>query len=353
MSCDTNPPDPAPSAEINPVNINEKGFEFLDHMQGHWVGMNQVLSWNWDWFAFDYRPISSSHVFGIFEGGAMGNLLTSFFVTDFKGTRTIMARNGGLLSSIYRTSYFVLDSVRSENGEDYYRLVDAFGGAAIMYMELNFKGDSLYFNAYTSRLGENTLPTRHMTFKGKKEHLYLANTAATATGFPENTPAWDFSQGFNEDFLYIIPNETAPKSASFLAQNTNGDVYQLANESGDPFKIQDHPYVSTLQIDIDRNPDIQDANLFIYLSDLSLTDNTGIFDMNNFNNVLHFPELGTSLETFTFTYLHPGTYYVTVIADKSRDGIPGAGDITHVSQQIEITPANNHQISITDITVQN
>ena len=86
-------------------------------MPGHWVGKMKLMGKPIDWFAFDYRPISPSHIHGIFEGGSMGNLFTSFFVADYKGTKTIMARNGGILSGFYRTSYFVLDKIDIKNNE--------------------------------------------------------------------------------------------------------------------------------------------------------------------------------------------------------------------------------------------
>ena len=129
-----------PTAEVNPVDITNDGFDFMEKMQGHWVGTNKVIADEYDWFGWDYRAISPSHIHGIHEGGTLGNLFTSFFVTNYKGQRTIMARNGGLLNGIYRTSYFVMDKVENRNSEGkYYRLVDAVGGDAIMYMELRFK----------------------------------------------------------------------------------------------------------------------------------------------------------------------------------------------------------------------
>jgi len=96
---------------ITPVDINKQGFELLEKTQGHWVGTMNLMGQKFDWMAFDFRAIAPSHVHGIFEGGTIGNLFTSFFVTEFNGKRTIMARNGGLLNGIYRTSYFVLDHV--------------------------------------------------------------------------------------------------------------------------------------------------------------------------------------------------------------------------------------------------
>lgn len=345
------PPSSGFSTEVNPVNINDDGFNLLDKMQGHWVGENTVIGQHLDWFAFDYRPISSSHIHGIFEAGSMGNLLTSFFVTDFKNTRTIMARNGGVLNGLYRTSYFVLDSVSHDTNGDFYRLVDAENGRRIMWMELRFISDSLYFNAYTSRLGE-FLPTLHMSFRATRNDISMAQTAATAVGFPQNTPAWDFSGGFNQAYLYDNP-ATDLKTATFLAQDPGADVYQMAVTSGDPFTITDHPYLGTLYLQVVRNSMIQGKELFIRLSKDPLTDGSGYLDQTAFNSVLLFPKILGTQDQFLITYLHPGDYYVTVIADVNDDGIISQGDITHITQPITIAPEQNAQITIDNINVQN
>lgn len=347
------PEEAKPVVQVVPVDVNKEGFDLLENMSGHWIGQNKVLSWEFDWFAFDFRPISSSHVLGIYEGGTMGNLLTSFFVTDYKNTRTIMARNGGVLSGIYRTSYFVLDSVRNDNDGAYYRLVDAKGGASVMYMELRFKDNELFFNAYTSRLGENTMPRRHMTFKGKRGASDLHTQAKTEVDFPKNILAWDFSNGFREDYLYVPDDLKTAKSASFLAERKDNDVYKLAVASGDPFKIKDHPHLATLEVNIERNDSIKDSDLFVYLSEKRLTDENGYMITDSFETVLQFPILTGGENNFLFTYLHPGTYYVTIIADKSGDQIPSLGDITHPSNKIVITPEQNAKIKIRDINVQN
>lgn len=344
------------TSEVNPVDINANstGFDFLGKMQGHWIGANQVMAWEWEWFGFDFRAISESHVFGIFEGGSMGNLLTSFFVSEYKGARTIMARNGGVLSGLYRTSYFVMDSVRSDVNGDFYRFVDAIGGDAVMYMELRFAQDSLYFNAYTSRLGEHAMPTRHMTFRAKKENLHLAQAAQSATGFPANTIERDFSNGFVESNLYVIPGEDSAKSATFLSESTgNEDLFTLGINAGDPYLHSEHPRLSNLQVNIDRNTFIQNDRLFVYLSDESLTDNFGFMQVEPFNTVTLFPELEAGEDDFLFTYLHPGTMYVTVIADRNGDQAPGLGDMTHVSQEITLNPETTEIINITNINVQN
>lgn len=353
----TNPTPTNPITEVNPVDITTDGFDFLDKMQGHWVGSNRVITDDFPWFAWDYRAISKSHIHGIHEGGTLGNLFTSFFVTNYKGKRTIMARNGGLLSGIYRTSYFVMDKVEDRNTEGkYYRLVDAVGGNGIMYMELRFKNDSLYFNSYTSNLG-NRVPSRHMTFKGKKMHIELAQAAQTATGFPENSidEGLDFANGFNTENLYTEQAGQQPKSATFLAAQSNNDVYELAPQSGDPYIISDHPRLGTLTLNITRNSEINDTNLFLYLSRDPLTDAEGYFTTNAdaYNTILHFPTLENNENTFLNTYLHPGEYYLTVVADKNGDGGPSEGDLSSISKKIVVAPLENKVENVTNVDVQN
>ena len=351
-------PDPSPTpTEVNPININVDGFDFLEKMQGHWTGRNLVIADDYPWFGFDYRAISPSHIHGIHENGTNGNLLTSFFVTDYKNTRTIMARNGGLLNGIYRSSYFVMDSISNiSNQEKYFRFVDAKGGKGVMFFELRFKSDSLYFNAYTSRLGVNPIPTRHMTFKAKKRDLELSQSAASATGFPQNTPAWDFSQGFREDYLYVNPGADEARSSTFLSQgDANATVYDLAPLSGDPFTISEHPRLGSLTLNLTRNTQITNNNLLAYLSKEPLTDTNGFFTTNvdAYDTLLHFPVLSNGENQFFYSYLHPGNYYVTIIADKDGDFAPSQGDVTSISKLISIGIEENKTESIDNINIQN
>jgi hypothetical protein len=365
VSCDNeirniagNMPEQTPQElKIVPVDINKDGLDFLEKMQGHWIGKNRIIADDYDWFAFDYRAISESQIHGIFEGGSMGNLFTSFFVTDFKNTRTIMARNGGLLNGIYRTSYFVLDSLHNSSRGKYYRFVDALGGKRIMSMELRFISDSLYFNAYTSRLGAAAPATRHMTFKAKKHHADLANETGDLLNFPKNAPAWDFSKGFEIENLYKHKGDKEAKSSTFMAQAaTSDDVYTLSHKAADPYKIEDQPYLSTLNLKLQKSTTIKDKPVLVHFSIEALTDDQGKLKWNEpgvFDTVLLFSELDKSTNSFLFTYLHPGKYYLNVIADMNEDGTISQGDITSVSKAITLSPNSNTEIVIADINSQN
>ena len=313
--------------EIVPVDINKQGFEMLESIQGHWVGSMHLMGQDFDWMAFDYRPIAPSHIHGMFEGGTIGNLFNSFFVTNFKGKRTIMARNGGILNGIYRTSYFVLDQVKYGRDWRYYRLVDAYGGKDIMYMELTFRRNTIEFNSYTSRFGLTEVRP-HMAFKGKRMHPVLATNAAKAVGFPKNVIDYDFSKGLPKPtWAEKYPHTSA--SYTWQQSGENVDLIKLGKLAKDPRRIDQMPYVSQLTIDIKRNEAIKGKNLHVYLSNRSLVDEGGKFitqfgyvRSDLLDGLLMFPEIAATQNEFTFTYLHPGTYFLTVIADMDGDGYP-------------------------------
>lgn len=347
--------DSVPPADITPVDIHEQGFDLLEKMQGHWVGSIDIMSDHYDWFAFDYRAIGPSHVHGIFEGGTMGNLFTGFFVTEFKGKRTIMARNGGLLNGIYRTSYFVLDKVEYKGTESYYRLVDAYAGDAVMYMELTFKDDELRFKSYTSSFGTYPKPRRHMDFKGKRMHMELAEAAAKRYDFPRNKVDFDFSEGLPKPDWGPGNPQT---SASYMWEEEGKTMEELAVLSRDPYPLAYVPNVGSIELTIETNSKTEGKRHLVYLSREPLTGEDGkLFmengypDMKRFDGILSFPEINPGLKEFTFTYLHPGSYFVTVVADMNDDHFPSKGDIIGRSTELEVFPKSTMEFEAKGINV--
>lgn len=341
---------------INIVDIDKQGFELLKYMQGHWVGSMNLMGQDLDWMAFDFRPIAPSHIHGIFEGGTIGNLFTSFFVADFQGTRTIMARNGGILNGIYRTSYFVLDQVKYGRDWAYYRLVDAYGGKDIMYMELTFRINRIEFNAYTSRFGLTEVRP-HMAFKGERMHAELARDAAKAVGFPSKVVDYDFSQGLPRP---AWADDYPHTSASYVWEDMQAGAIEQGRLAKDPRRIDQMPYLAQMTVKVQRNKGIQGKKLHLYLSRDALVQQDGRF-ITQFgyiredllDTLLLFPELAKNQSEFTFTYLHPGDYYLTVIADIDGDGFPSPGDITHPRRKVTVKPKSKQTIVIDDMRVKN
>jgi len=333
--------------QINVVDIEEHGFDLLEKLQGQWLGINSVAGIEYNWFAWDLRPISSSQIHGMFEAGSMGNLFNTFFIADFKGTKTIMVRNGGVLNGIYRSSYFILDKVKKDNNGDYYRLVDAAGGESTMYMELRFKKDSLFWNVYTSQLGNKPMPKRHMTYKGKKYKDDLARANAEKFDFPKKEVAYDFPTGFDNSYLY------SKESATFLWQtDTNEGIAKMGKLAMDPVLINDYPFISSLKINFEHNRKTKGGNIMLYVSTTPLTDKRGslIKDLDVHNNRVLFSFLTNGEDQFTYTYVLPEDYYVTAVVDMDKNFVISRGDVYAPSVPVTVDPKTDVEVTIDNFT---
>ena len=332
--------------------------ELLELLGGHWVGDLHLMGTDLDWFAFDYRPIGPAHVHGMFEGGTVGNLFTSFFLARHEGRSVLMARNGGLLNGIYRTSYFLMTeaSVAADGRRDY-RFVDALGGADIMWIDLSFQGDALEFRSYTSRFGLAGEPSLHMRFRGKRLQRELADQAAAEVGFPARVPQLDLPEGLP------VPDwgdEPWVTSASYMTQAEGLDLVALGRAAGDPLRVDQMPHLAELELTLERGPEVAGQPLQVYLSREALTDADGRLrslagylrpDLGN--GILLFPEVSAGADGMTFAYLHPGRYHLTVTADLDGDGYPSAGDVTSPSRVVEVRPGGRHAVHVDDVEVRN
>ncbi len=335
---------------LTAVDIDKEGFEFFEQIQGHWIGSMFLLGQDMPWFAFDFRAIDSSQVHGLFEGGSMGNLFNTFFIAEYKGVKTIMLRNGGILSGIYRTSYFVLTDV--SNGEYFFE--DAYGGKEIMYVMVSFKNNEMTLLAHTSKLGSKRA-SKHVEFKGKRIHNDLAANAAKQLGYPSKKVVKSFPNGMpTANWGSEYPLVT---SASYIMQTkTTTDYVQLGKLANDPIQLADYKNVATLKLSLTRNDLSKGESVSVYFSRLPLTkaDGTmeseyGYISEESMNTVVLFPEIHKDESAFTFYYLHPGKYYITCVVDKDGDYIPSSGDVYSSSTLIEIGPGGTKELEISDV----
>lgn len=310
---------------------NIVGFSLLSDVSGHWVGKNETPFGIYDWFSFDFRPISSSHIHSIYEGASNQNIINSFFVADFEGKKQIMARNGGWLGNQYRATYFVLDIVEISENSRYYRLVDAVGGVKRSYMELRFENDTLYFDAFKDNSGTLDEPIPHMSFKGTNFNPNFAQTATNLFNFPQKTPEIDL----NNKFINLID----PDSALFLEENQ------------DPFPKSTHGHVSDLTINFNKNNATQQDALLLYISTEPIISEEGNMNFEAINTkVVRTINIQASENNYTTTYLHPDNYYITAFSDRDNNFYPSSGDFTNISKMFIVTPNSNLSTTI-DIDV--
>ncbi len=303
------------------------GFQLLSELSGHWVGSNQTVFGNFDWFAFDFRPISPSHLHSIYEGATNQNIITSVFIADFEGKKQIMARNGGWLGTQYRATYFVLDKAEKEGESKYYRLVDAVGKEKRAYMEFRFNGDTMYFDAYKDNSGALDEPIHHMGFKGTNYNPSFANTATKLFNYPQKVA----EVSLENKFIHLIDTN----SALFL------------KEVDDPFPKSKHGHISDLKINIDRDNSIASDPLLLYISKGELVDANGQLNLMNIEReVIRTIEVQANEVFYEATYLHPDTYFVTAFSDKDGNSYPSTGDFSGVSQMITVDANKRLEMNI-------
>lgn len=300
-------------------NDSIEGYDLLTDINGHWIGTNDTAFGSYDWFAFDFRPISPSHSHSIYEGGTNQNIITSLFLADFEGRQQIMARNGGWLGNQYRATYFVLDRSEVRGQERSYRLVDAVGGVDRAYIEFKFFGDSIHIDAYKDNSGSLDQPIHHMGFKGENRNPSYAENAKSQFDYPQPISEVDL----DGRFMDLID----PDSALFL------------EEADDPFPKADHGYLSDCSIDILRDQATTDVPLLLYLSLDELVSLTGAVDYANVDNtVVRTIDIRADEDNYLATYIHPDDYYMTIFLDRDDNGYPSTGDLTSVSTLQMITP---------------
>jgi len=304
-----------------------QGFNLLSEITGHWVGSNETAFGTFDWFAFDYRPISASHVHSIYEGGTNQNIITSFFIADFDGQQKIMARNGGWLGNQYRATYFVLDRAEESADSKYYRLVDAVGGEKRSYIELRFEDGTFFFDAYKDNSGSLDEPELHMKFEGTNYNPSYASAAIDLFDFPQKVSEVDL----NNKFVDLIDSD----SALFL------------EEEDDPFQKSMHGHLSDLTINIDRNEMILEESLLLYLSTESLINANGVVDFENLDKkVVRTIRVQANENAYTTTYLHPDNYYITIFADLDNNFYPSSGDVSSESRIFTVEPEKELRTSL-------
>ena len=66
-----------------------------------------------------------------------------------------------------------------------------------------------------------------------------------------------------------------------------------------------------------------------------------------------FPEIAQGINEFNFTYLHPGTYYLTCVADINGDGYASKGDVSSKSLLVEVKANSKVTSPLVQVKFQN
>jgi len=284
------------------------GYNLLPKICGIWNGAvtSTTPLGNYPVWIVDFRPISPSQVSAKNELDTANSIFMSFFIVYDSSQYKLALRNGGSFAGMVRVAYAVCDSVTESSSYSYYRFVDFIKGDKRDIIEVSFYNDSLHIKAFTNV--NNTLPAAtqvHMDWHAVIQDTTSYQPAKAALLFPQKTLVKNFSNTFTGDVETVFYTYT-----------------------GDPYPESAQPYLgqSTLSYTVAGVPAIPSgARVYLIATTQPLISGTGIstagLDTRSRYVILSSPDT-----SFTFNYMHPGSYYLYAFYDANGDGIPDSGD---------------------------
>lgn len=299
------------------------GFGVLEKVRGIWngpVSSTTALGGFNEWIV-DFRPISENHISAKNELDIDNDIFMSLFVTKYNDEHKIAFRNGGSFAGNQRTSYFLVDSVFESANESFYRFSEIINDLNRAYTHVICKQDSLIIKSFTNQYGTQTIPTPHMEWKAKLQDLSSSEASKDLFNFPQKTVAKDLTgkfSGMNESIFYNVSNE--------------------------PFPESEHPHLGSATVSYSFAPNLtpeQDKAVILLLATNPLINGFN-FNPNDLKYRSRYVVLDASDLSFTFNYLHPGTYYVYALYDNDGNNNFNSGDwISTENASFTLAPKGN------------
>jgi hypothetical protein len=287
-----------------------RGYNLLSKVCGIWDGpvtSTTPLGGYPEWIV-DFRPISASQVSAKNELDTLNDIFMSFFIVYDSTEYKLAFRNGGSFAGMKRVSYMVCDSVTESAGYSYYRFVDCVKGAKRTITEVMFYADSMRLRSYTNM--NNTLPYAsqlHMDWRAGLQDTTACQPAKTAFSYPQKTMVKNLTEtfaGMTESVLYTL----------------NGDPYPEASQ----------PYLghATLSYTSAGVPAIPaGAKVFLFATTKPLISGFAP-DLTALKTRSRYVMLPSPSASFSFNYMHPGSYYLYAYYDADGNGTLSSGDYT-------------------------
>lgn len=299
---------PAPTTPTTPPDINHTfGYGVLNKVKGIWNGpvtSSTPLGSYPEWIV-DFRPISASQVSAKNELDTLNDIHMTFFVALYNNQYKVAFRNGGGFAGAQRVSYFLCDSVNESPTQDYYRFSEILKGHSRAYTEVILRNDSLYLKTYTNKYNTLTTPALHMTWASKKQDTTSCQGAVTHFDFPQKVMTKNLTNAFSG--------------------KTEAVYYSLA---GDPYPENAQPYLGQTTINYSFAPGftpVASKKVFIVITTQPLISGVTL-NLANLKYRSRYVILSASDLSFTFNYMHPGSYYVYALYDNDGNNTFNSGD---------------------------
>lgn len=280
---------------------NTLGFSILAKSKGIWNGpvtSTTALGSYPEWIV-DFRPVSENQISAKNELDSLNDIFMSFFVVLHNNQYKIAFRNGGSFGGMKRVSYLLADSVSETGVKSYYRFSEVVIGKKRAYSEVIFSNDSMYLNSYTNIYNTQSNPTPHMSWKAKLQDTSSCQNAVTNFSFPKKTMCKDFTNTFNG-----------------LAES----IFYQGN--GDPYPESAQPYLgkTTVNVSYDASHTAVSGKKVLLVITTQPLFSGFTYLPGNLKYRSRYVILDALDQSYTFNYMHPGSYYLYAFYDSNGNG---------------------------------
>jgi hypothetical protein len=289
---------------------NTLGYGVLAKAKGIWNGpvtSTTPLGGYPEWIV-DFRPVTENQVAAKNELDTLNDIFMSFFIAKYNNEYKMAFRNGGSFGGMKRVSYFLADSVSETAVKSYYRFSEILKGKSRAFTEVIFNNDSMTVKSYTNKYNTLTAAAPHMTWRATLQDSTSTTAAVSHFGFPKKTLTKDFS-------------------ATFIGQ-TEAVYYSGANIAADPYPETAQPYLGQTTInytyDASHVPNPAQKVMLIVMTQPLFSGMTPL--LTNLKYRSRYVTLAANDQSFTFNYMHPGSYYVYAVYDTDGNGTANSGD---------------------------
>jgi hypothetical protein len=300
------------------------GYGILEAILGQWHGpvMTTTPAGSFPEWYVDFRPVLPGQVSQYSTLDAQTINYLSFFIVERDGKLKVAMRTEGVFQNKGCVTYEVIDRVDEAKG--YYRFSDFKSNDERAYTEFRLTGDELVMEVFTNRFNKVSPLEIHTRWKAKRGSRVAADINAAVLRFPQPIVVKDFTDAFvhmSESIYYEFDN--------------------------DPYPTSPQPFVGsvTVEISIDESLAVEaDHELFLLLTTDSLFE--GIeYDPDNLKFISRSVYLPVDTNSYTFTNIHPGRYYLYSYNDINGDKYHKSGD--YFSSNIENTFTLQPELNIT------
>ncbi len=295
------------TGNTTPPITNVMGYNLLQKVKGIWNGpvtSTTPLGGYPEWIV-DFRPISENQISAKNELDTLNDIHMSFFIVLYNNQYKVCFRNGGSFNGMKRVAYFLADSVSEGTTKSFYRFSEIIKGKSRAYTEIVFNADSLIIKSYTNKTNTQTFTSPHMTWMATLQDSTSCQPAVTNFGFPKKTMTKNFSTTFGsqtETIFYSGAGDPYPESSQpYLGNTTANYTYATSFTPSSAKKV------------------------FLIITTQPLFSGSS-FITANLKSRSRYVLLSALDNSYTFNYMHPGTYYFYAMYDNDGNGISSSGD---------------------------